>query len=305
MITVAVTGTKTAYTPVDQDQRARPLLSANGDLRLTPYADHHRHPEGLQCQLTAVPGTWDSGVTFTYQWTVDGTNVAGATGSTYTPVAADAGKVITVKVTGAKTAYNDVTKQSAATSAVAAGDLTHHTGADHHGHPEGRGGPHRGPGHLGLGHDVQLPVDRGRLRTSPAPPARRTRPSPRTPARSVTVKVTGTKTGYSPVTKQSAATAAVALGDQVLTPKPTITGTPKVGVPLTAVTGTWDSGVTFTYQWTVNSINVAGATGSTYTPARPTSASPSRSPSPGPRPATTRPPGPRTAPAAWPPATRR
>ena len=55
--------------------------------------------------LTAVTGTWDSGVTFTYQWTVDGTNVAGATGSTYTPVPADAGKVVTVKVTGIKNGY--------------------------------------------------------------------------------------------------------------------------------------------------------------------------------------------------------
>ena len=47
--------------------------------------------------------------------------------------------------------------------------------------------------------------------------------------------------------------AVVAKGDQVLTPKPTITGTPKVDVQLTAVPGTWDAGTTLTYQWSASS----------------------------------------------------
>ena len=64
--------------------------------------------------LTAVPGTWDAGTTLAYQWTVDGTDVAGATGPTYTPVAGDVGKVVTVKVTGSKTGYTSATKESRA-----------------------------------------------------------------------------------------------------------------------------------------------------------------------------------------------
>ena len=59
-----------------------------------------------------------------YQWTVDGTNVGGATGTTYGPVAGDVGKVVTVKVTGSKAGYGNVTKESDPTAAVASGELS-------------------------------------------------------------------------------------------------------------------------------------------------------------------------------------
>jgi len=48
---------------------------------------------------------------------------------------------------------------------------------------------------------------------------------------------------------------------------PTITGTAaKVGVKLTAKTGTWTAGTTFAYQWAANGVTVKGATASTFTP---------------------------------------
>ncbi|GAA4715506.1 carboxypeptidase regulatory-like domain-containing protein [Nocardioides conyzicola] len=50
--------------------------------------------------VTAKPGVWSkSATTFTYQWLVKGLPVAGATHAAYTPVAADAGKELTVRVT--------------------------------------------------------------------------------------------------------------------------------------------------------------------------------------------------------------
>lgn len=53
-------------------------------------------------RLKATSGTWDvPGLTFTYQWSVDGVPVAGATTSFYRVVAADQGKKITVTVTAA------------------------------------------------------------------------------------------------------------------------------------------------------------------------------------------------------------
>ena len=73
--------------------------------------------------LTAHPGTWDDGVT-SLPWTVDGTNVDGATGTTYSPVVGDVGKGVTVKVTGSKNGYADVTKESGPTAAVASGELS-------------------------------------------------------------------------------------------------------------------------------------------------------------------------------------
>ena len=105
-----------------------------------------------------------------YQWTVDGADVVGATGAAYTPVAADVGKVITVKVTGTRTGYASVTKESVATAAVALGDLTLApmptiSGTPKFGeHADGR------PRRLGHRHDAHLPVARGRRARSRARP---------------------------------------------------------------------------------------------------------------------------------------
>jgi len=64
--------------------------------------------------LTAVPGTWSpSSTKLSYQWLRAGVAISGATSSTYTLVAADAGKAISVKVTGTLSGYASVSKTSA------------------------------------------------------------------------------------------------------------------------------------------------------------------------------------------------
>lgn len=51
--------------------------------------------------------------------------------------------------------------------------------------------------------------------------------------------------------------------------KPTISGTPTIGEPLTAVTGTWvKTPTTFAYQWFRDGAPIDGATGATYYPTR-------------------------------------
>lgn len=67
--------------------------------------------------LTALPGAWSGNPTFTFQWKRDGTNIAGATGATYTLVAGDATRSISVAVTGTNPAGN-ASATSAATAAV-------------------------------------------------------------------------------------------------------------------------------------------------------------------------------------------
>jgi hypothetical protein len=62
--------------------------------------------------LTADPGEWDSGMSFSYQWLRDGQPIAGATGSTYATVTADVDHAITVAVTGAKLGYETTTRTS-------------------------------------------------------------------------------------------------------------------------------------------------------------------------------------------------
>lgn len=74
---------------------------------------------GVAKTLTAKAGTWTTGTTFTYQWLANGKAISKATKSTYKLTTADAGKKITVKVTGKKAGYTTVAKTSKATAKVA------------------------------------------------------------------------------------------------------------------------------------------------------------------------------------------
>lgn len=69
--------------------------------------------------LIAGEGTWGPGtVTFTYKWYANGALMTKVTGRTYTPTSSSVGKTITVKVTGSKSGYSTVSRNSAPTPAV-------------------------------------------------------------------------------------------------------------------------------------------------------------------------------------------
>ncbi|QIK63240.1 hypothetical protein G7068_08545 [Leucobacter viscericola] len=67
----------------------------------------------LTAEPSAAAGDWNPAVQFSYQWLRDGVAITGATAKTYTPVAADAGKAITVELTGAAPNYKAATVTSA------------------------------------------------------------------------------------------------------------------------------------------------------------------------------------------------
>jgi hypothetical protein len=70
--------------------------------------------------LTASNGTWDRAAdSYTLQWSVAGSPVAGATGETYVVQAGDATKAITVAVTAVKAGYTSATAVSKAVTATA------------------------------------------------------------------------------------------------------------------------------------------------------------------------------------------
>lgn len=74
--------------------------------------------------LTANPGTWGpSDVGLSYQWYRSGAAISRATAKAYTLTSYDKGKTMTVRVLGAKTGYASVAVMSRATAAVAAGTL--------------------------------------------------------------------------------------------------------------------------------------------------------------------------------------
>jgi hypothetical protein len=80
---------------------------------------------------------------------------------------------------------------------------------------------------------------------------------------SVSGKVTLTRDGYI-ATSNTSSTLKVGLGELVKTPDPKIVGTARVNNTLTAVVGTWDSGVVLTYQWIRDGARISKATGKSY-----------------------------------------
>lgn len=79
-------------------------------------------------KLTAKPGAWGPhGVKLSYQWYRGAAKISKATKAGYTPVAADAGKKLSVRVTGALSGYESKTVASVATKTVAKGTLVSKT----------------------------------------------------------------------------------------------------------------------------------------------------------------------------------
>ena len=79
--------------------------------------------------------------------------------------------------------------------------------------------------------------------------------------KSISVKVTGSATGYTSLISSSAP---VVVGALTLKPVPSISGSATVGSVLTAVPGVWDSGVSLAYQWFRDGVAVSGATSASY-----------------------------------------
>ena len=81
--------------------------------------------------------------------------------------------------------------------------------------------------------------------------------------KAITVTVAVSKTG---VTASSASSVAVTVtAGALVTGKPTVSGTARVGAKLALKAGTWTPSTKLTYQWKANNATIAKATGATYT----------------------------------------
>ncbi|RNL63441.1 carboxypeptidase regulatory-like domain-containing protein, partial [Arthrobacter oryzae] len=193
--------------------------------------------------LTAVPGTWGPApVVLKYQWRADGVVVLGANSATLTLSSARLGKTMSVSVTGSKTGYTSVKKTSASTAAVTAvpvlspAPVPTVTGSAKVGSTLTVVSGAWGPAPVVLSY--QWRADGVAILGATKPTL--TLSSARL-GKTLTVSVTGSKTGFTSVKKTSAATAAVTAAVPALSPAPvpSITGSAKVGSVLTAVPGTW------------------------------------------------------------------
>ncbi|NQX12282.1 hypothetical protein HQQ80_11645 [Microbacteriaceae bacterium VKM Ac-2855] len=261
-LTVTVTGSKYGYKTASRTSSA---VTIGLPLQTSMPTPTISGSTTVGSTLTANPGTWDSGVTLSYQWKKNnGVYISGATAKTYVLKAADAGATLTVSVTGTKPGYSSATKTSATTAVVTNGAVI--TGPT----PTITGTPTVGqkltavpgswtPAPVTLGYQWK----RNGTAISGATAATYTLVAADA-GTAISVSVTGSKSGYTSATKTSA-TVTVAAALQTLMPTPTITGTTKVASTLTANPGTWDTGTTLTYQWKKNGgVYINGATSKTY-----------------------------------------
>lgn len=216
-------------------------------------------------QLSATTGTWSPRASYAYQWRDPDGPIAGATDSTFTPTADQLDQPVRVTVTATRDGYRTARSTSVPTGAVQPGAFT----------------AQAPPTITG---DAQ--VDQTLLATpgawspdAPAsyqwlvdgqPVAGATGPA-YTPAvgdvrRQVSVQVSVSLPGYAPASAISAATPAVVPGTFRSTSDPSVTGIPKVGVPLTADPGGWSPEPALGWQWTADGAPVPGATSSTFVP---------------------------------------
>ncbi len=216
--------------------------------------------------LTAHPGTWSPEPTFAYQWKADGADIVDATAATFTPTSMEAGKAITVTVTGSKDTYASVSLTSAATELVANGTFTAPSQITV-------------SGTFAVGETVTAaagtwsPVGtisyqwlRDGVAISGATDAEYALTTDDA-GKAVSVRVSASAPGYDPGSVQSTATS-VALGTMygdapiIVVPG---NGQMAIGKELMVGTGYWNPSPHLTIQWYRAGYPIAGATGWTYT----------------------------------------
>jgi Leucine-rich repeat (LRR) protein len=201
----------------------------------------------------------------TYQWTRNGAAIPGATGKTYTVTAADAGTKIGLDFTAKRSGY--VTSTSSAIDVVKVRKAL-----------ASKPGTTLISGTLLPGSKLTAKAGtwnptptsfayqwyRNGTKISGATKSTYTTKSTDGGA-TFTVKVTGSKSGYTSSSRTSAPVKI--LKRLTATRTPTISGTPRVKSTLTAKAGTWGPAtVALTYQWYRNGKAISGATKKAYTP---------------------------------------
>jgi hypothetical protein len=210
--------------------------------------------------LTAVTGTWNDGVAFSYQWLRAGVQIGNGTSSTYKVKNADVGQKLKVQVTGSLAGYTSATETSAGVLAVQKLALTPK--------PTISGAATTGStlsaqaGTWDAGVTLSYKWLRGTTPITGATGETYVLTGADL-SQQITVAVTGSKSGYGSVTETSAAVVPSA-GTLTLTPKPTIAGTATTGSTLKAKPGTWNAGVQLSYQWYLAGAPIVGATSKTY-----------------------------------------
>ena len=206
--------------------------------------------------LTATAGAWTpSDVTLKYQWLRDGVIISGATKTSYTLTSDDVGHAMTISVTGSKSGLASRTASSVPTAKIAdvpipkvitpgtptIQDAGQMMVGDWLTVDPGTWGPE--------GVELGYQWFRGDHAVSSGTTSRY-KVSDADLGKTITVEVTGRKSGYPSVTVTSDPTAKAVKRAIHSSGLPTISGEARTGQWLTADPGTWGpEGVELSYQW--------------------------------------------------------
>lgn len=253
-LTVRVTGSVTGREPVTKTSASTDAVIAGTLTSATPTI---AGPIAVRATVTAAPGAWTSGTSFSYQWYANGKAISKATKSTFILTKAQAGKTLSVTVIGTKPGYATVTKTSAVSAKVATAATPSVSGTATVGSKlKAKPGKWTSGTKLSYQWYSNDTAIRGATKSTYTV-------ADVAIGGALSVTVTGTKSGYATVSLTSKLTTRV---PQTATPK--IVGSVTVGSLLTADPGTWTAGTTFTYRWHANGKAISKATKSTFIPTK-------------------------------------
>jgi hypothetical protein len=242
----------------DTSADAEPYGPINpGTLTFTPSVSG-TFAQGFTLTANGAPAD----ATVTYQWRRNGYMISGATASTYKLTSSDVGKKVTVSVKAARSGYTTATKTTTASANVkrifTKSYVPKITGTAKVGvtlkASAGTWSPAATFSYQWLRDGVAISgANKYAYKTTRYDEGK-----------AISVKVTGTKSGYLSVSKTSLPTTLVGKGT-VTAPTPKITGTQKVGAWLQVSIGSvYPSTVTKTFQWYRSGYAIAGATSYKY-----------------------------------------
>lgn len=257
---VSVRGSKTGFNSVTRESAPMSVTLTQFTSAPVPVISG---TAALDFTLTAIAGAWDSGTSLAYQWLSDGTAISGATGTSFKLTAGQVGKVVSIRVTGSKAGFTTTVRTSLGTSAVTAGSFGLQPTPQLTGTAMVGKVVTANAGTWDSGTTLTYEWLRGSTVISGASSSTYTLVSADLGA-TITVQVTARKAANLPLTKRSAGFGPVVAAAILVQGTPAISGTPQVGLLLTGSIGTWESGLTFGYQWLRNGNSISGATGSTY-----------------------------------------
>lgn len=207
-------------------------------------------------------GVWGpSPVTLTHQWLRGGAAIPGATGASYTISAADAGRSLSVRTTATKAGYTTAVRTSTARAVprvLTAPARVTITGTAAVGSTLTAVPGTWGPAGVTVGYQWLrngTPISGATARTHRVVGA--------DIGTTVSVRVTGRKSGYTTFARTSSGVRATGVFSS--TPTPTISGSARAGQTVTVATGSWQpSGATLGVQWRVDGSAIGGATASAW-----------------------------------------